>query len=37
MSDLIVKLESLRDSKEWAKIVEDLKAAQEEKNKALLE
>lgn len=37
MSDLIVKLESLKDSKEWAKIVEDLKAAQEEKNKALLE
>ena len=37
MSDLIIKLESLKDSKEWEKIVEDLKAAQEEKNKALLE
>lgn len=37
MSDLIVKLENLRDSKEWGKLVEELRTAQEENNKALLE
>lgn len=37
MKELIIKLESLKDSKEWQKIVENLKEKQEESNKALLE
>ena len=37
MRELIIKLESLKDSKEWQKIVDSLKKAQEESNKALLE
>jgi hypothetical protein len=37
MRDLIVKLESLKDSKEREKIVQGLKDAQAEQNKFLLE
>jgi hypothetical protein len=37
MRDLIVKLETLKESKEWTKIVEKLRELQSEKNKILLE
>lgn len=37
MRDLIVKLETLKESKEWEKIVQGLKDAQKEKNDAILE
>ena len=37
MKELIIKLESLKESKEWEKTVQKLRDAQAEKNKKLLE
>ena len=37
MKELIIKLETLKESKEWKTAVQKLRDAQEEKNKALLE
>lgn len=37
MRELIIKLEALKESKEWKDAVKKLRDAQEEKNKALLE
>ena len=37
MKDLILKMESLKDSKEWQKIIDQLRKEQEESNQLLLE
>ena len=37
MRELIIKLESLKDSKEWQKIIDQLRKEQEDSNQTLLE
>ena len=37
MKELIVKLETLKESKEWKDAVQKLRDGQEEKNKIILE
>ena len=37
MMELIIKLESLKDSKEWQKIIDQLRKEQEDSNQTLLE
>lgn len=37
MRELILKMESLKDSKEWQKIINQLRKEQEESNQLLLE
>ena len=37
MRELIMKMESLKDSKEWQKIINQLRKEQEESNQLLLE